>query len=71
MIAVKLLKRQPWRFNAGEQVYVQGWEAGTTGLVVEQLHDGLAFPHYMVVDPEGLEWDIAQLRLSSRPIGDQ
>jgi hypothetical protein len=70
MIAVKLLKRQPWRFNAGEQVYVQGWEAGTTGLVVEQLRDGLAFPHYLVVDPEGHEWDIAQLRLSSRPIGD-
>ena len=53
MTAVKLLKRQPWRFKPGEQVYVQGWEADTTGLVVEQLRDGLAFPHYLVVDPDG------------------
>lgn len=70
MIAAKLLNRQPWRFHAGSTVYVRGWPVDATGLVVEQLRDGLAFPHYLVVDPDGQAWDIAQLRLSHSPISD-
>lgn len=68
MIAAKLLNHQPWRFHAGSIVYVRDWPADATGLVIEQLRDDLPFPHYLVVDPDGQAWDIAQLRMSSRPI---
>jgi hypothetical protein len=69
---IRLLNRQPWRFKPGAHVYVRGWAPDATGLVTDLLLAGTndlgCFPHYLVVDEAGVEWQISQLQLSSRPI---
>ena len=63
----RLLNSQPWRFKLGALVYVWGWPAGETGRVVGYVTE-LPFPHYLVVDHMGIEWQIAQVELSLRPL---
>jgi hypothetical protein len=56
------------RFNPGDVVYSRCWPVADSGKVT-----GVApgpFPAYFVVDPDGYEWRIAQIRLSRRPIPD-
>lgn len=69
MITARLLASQPWRFHEGATVYVRGWPAEETGLVVGTVQPTRSgFPHYLIVDGGGLEWQLSQLYLSSKPI---
>jgi hypothetical protein len=69
MIAVQLLKQQPWRFHEGATVYVRGWPVDETGRVVGTIQPTRSgFPHYLVVDGGGGEWRVPQIHLSSKPI---
>lgn len=63
----RLLNTQPWRFNPGDEVYVRGWPADEAAKVTAWIQNR-ALPHYLVVDAVGIEWQIAQLELSSKPI---
>lgn len=63
----RLLNSQPWRFQVGDTVYVRKWPADETGRVTG-LIQSRAFPHYLVVDSGGMEWQVAQVELSSKPI---
>lgn len=65
----RLLNSQPWRFEPGDTVYVRGWPADETARVLVGLRPTRSgFPHYLVVDGGGLEWQVAQLELSSKPL---
>lgn len=57
----------PWRFAPGDLVYVRGWPMYETAKVTAWIQNR-AFPHYLVVDYVGIEWLIAQIDLSSKPI---
>lgn len=63
----RLLNSQPWRFKIGALVYVRGWPAGETARVVAYVTE-LPFPHYLVMDSVGMEWQVCQLELSRRPL---
>jgi hypothetical protein len=63
----RVLNEQPWRFNPGRLVYVRGWPADERGKVTAWIQNR-AFPHYLVVDSVGIEWQVAQIELSSKPI---
>jgi hypothetical protein len=71
MIQLRRLNAQPWRFDPGDTVYVRGWAAEKTALITDRAATEAHFPHYLVVDPNGKEWCIAQVELSSNPIVDQ
>ena len=65
----RFLNSQPWRFEPGASVYVRGWPADETGRIICGVQPtSSGFPHYLVVDSGGMEWRIAQLHLSSKPI---
>lgn len=63
----RLLNAQPWRFEPGQLVYVRGWPVDETAKVIDRALVS-PFPAYYVVDNVGIEWCIAQAKLSSRPI---
>lgn len=54
------------RFKPGDEVYCRQWQPTDTGKITGMA--GGLFPSYWVVDPDGHEWQIAQILLSSRPI---
>jgi hypothetical protein len=66
----KVLNAQPWRFIPGETVYVRGWPRDETALVTAQMPTRQGFPSYLIVDSVGMEWWVAQLRLSHSPLQD-
>jgi hypothetical protein len=55
--------RRRQRFHPGDEVCCRQWpDAGkVTGVA------GGLFPSYWVVDPDGREWQIAQILLRSKP----
>jgi hypothetical protein len=55
-----------WRYKPGNRVYSKCWADPEPGVVTAMA--GGPFPAYYVVDPDGNEWRIAQIRLSRRPI---
>jgi hypothetical protein len=58
----------PWRFKAGDRVYIAG-HPQQAAIVTAALGCGPAsWPHYFVVDADGYEWRICQVQLSSSPI---
>jgi hydrogenase maturation factor len=63
----RLLNSQPWRFIPGDTVFVRGWPVDEAATVLTQLSNR-TFPHYLVADSAGIEWRVAQLQLSSKPI---
>jgi hypothetical protein len=63
----RLLNYKPWRFEPGDLVYVRQWPTEEAAKVTACL-TGRAFPHYLVVDSVGIEWRVAQIELSSKPI---
>lgn len=66
---VDVLNSQPWRFEPGDDVYVRGWAVGDAAKVVGTIQPTRSgWPHYLVVDYVGIEWQIAQIDLSSKPI---
>jgi hypothetical protein len=65
--SLQALKENPYRFRPGQKVYARGWPTEQPAIVTTQLqHRG--FPHYLLVDDDGHEWQIAQVELSSKPI---
>ena len=61
------MNRSLFQFVPGDHVYVRGWSQDQTVIVTMTLqHCG--FPHYLVVDDDGDEWQIAQIELSWKPI---
>lgn len=57
-------RRRP-RFKPGDEVYCRNWPAADVGKITGVA--GGLFPSYWVVDPDGHEWQIAQILLSRRP----
>lgn len=65
----RILNQQPWRFHEGATVYVRGWPVDETAKVVATIQPTRSgWPHYLVVDSVGIEWQIAQVQLSGKPI---
>lgn len=76
-----LLKSQPWRFMPGDEVCVRGWDPTAKALITGQIkpqpceleigyrtRPGRTFPAYFVVDGDGHEWQVPQVRLSKQPV---
>jgi len=64
MVMIELLNRDPWRFAVGDVVYVAGHpqrEATITGAFGVGR---TAWPHYLVQDYNGSEWQVPQQCLS-------
>ena len=61
------MNTQAWRFNPGDVAYVRGWPSDETAKVTAWIQKH-PFPHYLVVDSVGIEWKVAQVELSSKPI---
>jgi hypothetical protein len=69
-------KRPHWAFNVGQTVYVHGWPSQETGIITAlrdiKTEDNwgrkVSVPAYLVVDQDGTEWTIAQMRLSTSTI---
>lgn len=64
-LTATLTERQQ-RFRPGDEVYCRNWQPTDTGKITGVA--GGLFPSYWVVDPDGYEWQIAQILLSRRPI---
>jgi hypothetical protein len=64
----RVLNAQPWRFVPGDQVDVRGWPREESAVVTAQVGEVQGFPCYLIVDSAGLEWHMAQLRLSRSPL---
>lgn len=65
---IQMFSANPWRFQAGDSVWVRGWGQDPDqpgGTIVEQLV-GMPFPHYLVRDLLGGHWRISQLELSGK-----
>lgn len=61
---IEKLKDNPWRFVVGDSVYVAGWEQLPAKITAAFGSGLLGWPHYVVVDGEGIEWTLPQLMLS-------
>lgn len=62
------LKDNPWRFAVGDDVYIAGWPQQSAKITAAFGHGRSGWPHYVVVDHQGVEWTIPQQCLSSVPI---
>ena len=73
---ITLTKRPHWTFNVGQTVYVHGWSTQATAIITAlcdtKSEDNwgriVSVPAYLVVDENGDEWTIAQMRLSTSTI---
>lgn len=57
----------PWRFNVADLVWVRGWPQ-EPAKVVDRCVNDYGFPHYYLVDDNGIEYLVPQIHLSSRMI---
>ena len=65
---LELFNANPWRFAAGDDVYIAGHEQHPAK-VTEAFGVGrLGWPHYLVVDHQGHEWTVPQQSLARLPI---
>ena len=63
------LNANPWRFNVGDEVWMAGDRQPYPSKVVEAFGYGRsAWPHYRVVDCQGIEFTVPQQLLSASPI---
>jgi hypothetical protein len=63
------LKDNPWRFAVGDEAYVAGWSPAVSVKITAAFgHGRSAWPHYVVVDYEGIECTVPQQCLSRTPI---
>jgi len=70
------LTKPRWSYAVGRTVYVRGWPAQATAKITAlrdiKTEDNwgrrVSVPAYLVVDDNGDEWSIAQMRLSSSTI---
>jgi hypothetical protein len=69
MKLVDQLRQNPWRFKAGDEVWIAGNQQPYPAKVVEAFGYGPSgWPHYLVVDVQGDEWTVPQQLLSKVPI---
>jgi hypothetical protein len=67
-VILELLKAYPWRFAAGDVVYIAGHQQHPAK-VTEAFGVGrLSWPHYLVVDHQMHEWTVPQQSLARVPI---
>jgi hypothetical protein len=67
-VILELLNSNPWRFAAGDDVYIAGHEQ-QPAKVTEAFGVGwLGWPHYLVVDHQMHEWTVPQQSLARVPI---
>lgn len=68
-MAIKRAKQLPlWRFTVGQTAFVRGWHSILQpGRILARLPQLAPFPHYIVIDDEGFEWQVPQILLSSKP----
>ena len=65
---LEILKAYPWRFAAGDDVYIAGHEQQPAN-AKRFCHLGrLGWPHYLVVDHQMHEWTVPQQCLARLPI---
>ena len=62
------LRDNPWRFAAGDVVYIAGHEQLPAKVTLAFGHGRLRWPHYLVVDHQGHEWTVPQQCLARLPI---
>lgn len=65
MALTRTLTANHWRFHTGQSVKCAGWAPDWTGRILSRAHNQ-QWPAYVVIDPVGGKWIIAQLRLLSR-----
>jgi hypothetical protein len=53
-----------WQFAVNDSVYVAGWEQQPVKITAAFGHGRSGWPHYVVVDHQGIEWTLPQLMLS-------
>ena len=62
------LRDNPWRFAAGDVVYIAGHEQLPAKVTLAFGYGRLSWPHYLVVDHQGHEWTVPQQCLARLPI---
>ena len=65
---LELLNANPWRFAAGDVVYIAGHEQQPAKVTAAFGHGRISWPHYLVVDHQGHEWTVPQQCLARLPI---
>ena len=64
----ELLNANPWRFAAGDEVYIAGREQQPAKVTAAFGHGRSNWPHYLVVDHRGHEWALPQQCLARSPL---
>ena len=62
------LRDNPWRFAAGDEVYIAGHEQLPAKVIAAFGHGRSSWPHYLVVDHQMHEWTVPQQCLSRLPV---
>lgn len=65
---LKLLNANPWRFAAGDVVYIAGHNQLPAKVTLAFGHGRLSWPHYLVVDYQGHELTMPQQCLARLPV---
>lgn len=60
-------REQPFRFNAGQCVYVYGWNQDFSVRIIRRSQNFM-WPVYEIEEMNGDRWNVSQLLLSSKPI---
>ena len=61
---IEKLKDNPWRFVVGDSVYVAVWQQLPVKITAAFGAGRSSWPHYVVVDHQGIKWTLPQLMLS-------
>ena len=62
------LNANPWRFDAGDVVYIAGHEQQPAKVTAAFGHGRSSWPHYLVMDYQGHEWTLPQQCLARLPL---
>ena len=62
------LRDNPWRFAAGDEVYIAGHEQLPAKVTAAFGHGRSNWPHYLVVDHQMHEWTVPQQCLARLPV---
>jgi len=68
MALTATLTANPWRFSAGDEVFIAGHPQLAAKVTAAFGHGRSGWPHYVVIDHEGIEWTMPQQVLSKSPI---
>ena len=68
MALTATLTANPWRFSAGDEVFIAGRPQLAARVRSSFGHGRSGWPHYLVLDHEGIEWTVPQQVLSKSPI---